>query len=470
MYTKDNKRVPLSKFWTSRYLLTLCIGLIVIAIISAMWIRHTTLQHRLSMTKLLAEEMANRIVDISEGRPIPRDELSGLLLDRGQIMDYKSDPSIYIVDSMGTILSSNRPSDRMFRQFPQAILEDKDNVQKLKLDEKRNFYVVKEEIETQSIFLGWVIIIESEDNLTSVNQEYRQLAIMIIGLALLGWAAVYYLSRRLSNPIKDVARAAKQVQEGDYNIHLPDDMKVQEVYELVNSFKEMSTRLQKLETLRTELLAGVTHELKTPVTSISGLLQALNDEVVTGEEAKEFLALSLIETTKMKKMVEDLLAFNTFAANAVPVTIEKRNINELLAESIHQWEIVQDDDLIDLSVTLLNESREIHVDPIRLQQIMTNLLNNAKHAIEGHGSIMVNVAEQSDQITIDIKDTGTGIPVEEQDLIFERFFRGEGKKYKVRGLGLGLPFSKMIAQSLGGDLLLISSSSEGTTFRIILPK
>lgn len=470
VFIKNNKRISLLRYWTSRYLITLCIGLVVIAVISALWIRHTTLENRLDMTKLMAEEIADRFVDISEGRPISKGDVPGSLTDRGRFMNIESDPSIYIVDTIGTILSSNRSSKQVFRQFPRVILENEENVQKLTLEETGgDFYVVKAPIVTQDFTLGWVVIIELEENLTRVNQEYRQLAIMIISLALLGWAAIYFLSRRLANPIKDVARAAKQVQTGDYNIDLPDDMKEQEVYDLVQSFKEMSNRLQKLESLRTELLAGVTHELKTPVTSISGLLQALNDDVVTGEDAKEFLALSLNETTKMKKMVEDLLAFNSFAANAIPVNKEYHLINEFMEDFIHQWEVTQEDERIELIFTRLMKDRVVSIDPIRLQQIITNLLNNARHAIEEKGRIHVTLAEIENELTIDIKDSGSGIPSDEQDLIFERFFRGEGKKYKIRGLGLGLPFSKMIAQSLGGDLKLIESSSSGTTFRIILP-
>lgn len=472
MFTKNNKRVSLLRYWTSRYLITLCVGLVVIAIISALWIRHTTLENRLNMIQFMTEEMADRFVDMSEGRPIQREDNPGFLTDRDQFMNFEGDPSIYIIDPNGRILSSNRPRERTtINQFPLSILEKEETVQKLRFDqEAQPFYVVKTAISTQDILLGWVVIVESEQNLTQVNQEYRQLSIMIFSLALLGWAAIYFQSRRLSNPIKDVAKAAKQVQEGDYDIVLREDFKEQEVYELVHSFKEMSNRLQQLEALRTQLLAGVTHELKTPVTSISGLLQALNDDVVTGEDAKEFLAISLNETTKMKKMVEDLLDFNSFAANAVNVSMEIHSINELMLDFTRQWQVTQEDQNIELTLENLDHDREVNVDPIRLQQIMTNLLNNAKQSIEGKGSIDVMVNENDHQISIYIKDSGSGIALEEQDLIFERFFRGEDKKYKIRGLGLGLPFSKMIAQSLGGDLHLKESSSAGTVFVITLPK
>ncbi|WP_227939471.1 HAMP domain-containing sensor histidine kinase [Alkalihalobacillus deserti] len=473
MFIKNKKRISLLRYWTSRYLVTLCIGLVVIAIISALWIRHTTLEHRLNMTKLMAEEIADRFVEISEGRPTPRGDIPGFLMDRGRFMNIESDPSIYIVDANGLILSSNRPRERVFGQtFPQDILQDEETVQKLRIDsEKNNFYVVKTPIESEGLLLGWVVILEYEQNLAQVNQEYRQLAIMIIGLALLGWAAIYFLSRRLSNPIADVARAAKQVQEGDYNINLPEEnINEQEVYELVHSFKEMSNRLHQLESLRTELLAGVTHELKTPVTAISALLQAVNDDVVTGDEAKEFLEISLNETTKMKKMVEDLLAFNSFAANAIPVVKQVHSLNELVADFVRQWKIVQEEKNVEVDAVFLDRECLVDVDSIRLQQILTNLLNNAKQSMVNGGTIKLVLAVDGEQVQIDVVDCGHGIPKEEQGLVFERFFRGENKKLKVRGLGLGLPFSKMMARSLDGNLYLVESSPSGTTFRITLPK
>lgn len=463
--------MPLIRYWTTRYLMTLCIGLVVIAFVSVMWIRHTTLENRLNIMELMTEEIADRFVDFSEGKPISKGDVPGYLDDRGRFMNLESEPFIYIVDRRGATLSSNRPQDHRFIQFSQSLLTKEENVQKLQLEREGNdVYVVKSPIELQGALLGWVVMIEYKDNLTAVKQEYRLLAIMIIGLALIGWAAIYFLSRRISNPIQDVAAAAKKVQEGDYQIELRDEYREQEVYDLVHSFKEMSNRLEKLESLRTELLAGVTHELKTPVTSISGLLQAVGDDVVTGEEAKEFIQMSLKETAKMKKMVEDLLAFNTFATNNIPVQLETGEINKLLKETGYQWSITQEGTGIELQVNTLSKELFVRIDQIRLQQIIINLLNNAAQAMEGKGDIKVNVSMQTSEIWVDVVDTGKGIPLEEQPFIFERFFRGEEKKYRTRGLGLGLPFSKMIAMSMGGDLQLVETSITGTTFRMIIPK
>ncbi|MBP3039574.1 HAMP domain-containing histidine kinase [Bacillaceae bacterium Marseille-Q3522] len=447
------------------------IGLVVIGIISAMWIRHTTIENRLNTTRLLAESLADRFSQGANRQPGAKVDVAGLLQVRENLNYLGVTPFIYIVENNGNILSVNRIREPLFHQFiPPEYLDNEQEVQKIRTDQE--YYLVKEPVEVNDVRLGWVVIAASENELTQVNQEYSQLTIMLIGLALLGWAAIYFLSKRLARPIKNVAEAAKQVQEGKYDVDLSGNYKEEELYELVQSFKDMTKRLQQLETLRSELLAGVTHELKTPVTSISGLLQALKDDVVTGEEAKEFITISLKEANRMQKMVADLLAFNSFSANTLPLNKAKYEINQLITDITHQWRTVQKDAPLDFQVNLLEKSCFIRVDAMRLQQIMENLLNNAKQAIAEHGKIAVslNFHKEKRQVEIEIEDNGVGITKEEQPFIFERFYRGENKKYQVRGLGIGLPFSKMLANSLEGDLCLKESSPGKTIFQITLPE
>lgn len=463
-----NQRVSLRTYWTTRYLLTLIIGLFIVAMISVTWIRHNTMESRLNMMRILSDNMADRIVDINQEREKP-DGHPPDFKEKKKKDQLEIDPFTYIVDTEGSILSSNRPTGPLQQQLHPSIIENDETTQELTIVDQK-FFVVKSPIELNDKTIGWVVMVESKENITHVNQEYTQLAVMIISLALLGWGAIYVLSSRLAKPIKDVADAAKLVAKGNYQVHIPNESKEKEVYELIQSFKEMTSKLENLESMRTELLAGVTHELKTPVTSISGLLQAIKDEVVTGDEAKEFLTISMNETEKMKTMVEDLLAFNQFATNAVQVKKENHEINDVVEDAIYSWEIAQKDGVITIQYTNLQRPVEMLIDPIRFQQIMTNLLNNANHAMGEQGQITVDMKETEKDVFIDVTDSGSGISEAEQDFIFERFFRGEKKKYKYRGLGLGLPLSKMIANALGGDLILVKSSEEGTTFQIRLPK
>ena len=427
------------------------------------------------MLEFMGEEITNRLEDNSTNNALENSRHNNLdpnvFRERERFMDMGINPNIYIVDTEGNILSTNHPKGPMEQQtLPKSVTSSKNDITKFKSEVSMQLnYAVKKKIEIDNKTVGYVIITETKEHLTHLNQEYSQLAIMIGCLALLGLGAIYFLSRRLAKPIKDVAFAAKLVQDGNYNIQLPDNIKEEEVFELVHSFKEMASRLEQLEAMRTELLAGVTHELKTPVTSISGLLQAIQDGVVKGEDQKDFIRMAVTETTKLKTMVGDLLAFNSFSVNAIPVKLEKFEINQIMQETATQWELTQDTEDIELNLVLLKGPRLVEIDLVRFQQIFTNLFTNAKQAMKGQGKITVSLSETEGDVLISVADTGGGIPAEEQMLVFERFYRGENKKYEVRGLGLGLTLSKMMAQSIGGDLRLLESSEKGTIFEVAIP-
>lgn len=413
----------------------------------------------------MAEEIASRVSNYEQGRFIPRDNIP-MFKDP----EHRTNGVIYIVDKDGTILSANRSMRQSIKgTLPQNLLNNEEQVQKIADGNEIQEYLVKAPIEINREIVGWVVIIQPENELVEVKQEYSLLFIMLGSLAILGWAAIYFLSRKLSSPIKEVAIAAKQVQEGNYTFQLPENLHEEETYELVQSFREMADRLQQLEALRSELLAGVTHELKTPVTSISGLLQAVRDDVVTGKDAKEFVAISLKETFRMQKMIADLLDFNSFTVNQLSIINEHLYINRVVEETAYQWTHSQQDNRIKLEIHLLEEDEQIETDAMRLKQVLFNLLNNAKQAIVKEGMVTLSMKKEFDHLSITIQDSGCGIPIEEQRLIFERFYRGDYKKFKVRGLGIGLPFSKMIAHALGGDLILVESSTKGTTFKVSLP-
>lgn len=453
----------------TRYLIVLAVGLAIVALISAAWIRHTNIDYRMSTMEFIAEETVNRITDASNA---DREMPNSMLNDENRFNKQDINPRIYITNVEGDILRSDARGPQNLQSISKEVLKSTDEIQTIENIDGREetFYIVKKEIEVDDVQVGWVVVMEREDVMTHSNQAYGQLALMIATLALIGLGAIYYLTSRLAKPIKEVALAAKQVQQGDYAIDLPNKSDEAEVYELMESFREMAARLEQLESMRSELLAGVTHELKTPVTAIDGILQALNDGVVSGEEAREFIIMAMVETKKMKTMVGDLLAFNSFAVNAIPIKLEKIEMTQFVKESIDQWQKTQDSSEIEIFLETEDEAEtvELEIDPVRFQQIFTNLFTNAAQAMKAVGKIHVKMQVNMNEVRIFVQDEGPGIPTQEQDLIFDRFYRGEDKKYAVRGLGLGLPLSKMMAQSMKGDLSLVRNDKPGTCFMIEL--
>lgn len=460
MSTNNKKHVPLLRYWTTRYLLTLIAGLLLLGAGSMWWIKETTLENRLKLMEYMAVETADRVAQSSDFGGF--DKKMG---DRARFFEMENQPLLFITDMEGNVLNTGPMhgggGPRYFsRKLPSEIITNDDNIKRFN-ENGTDIFAIKAPITLDQLQAGWVVVMQDAGDLTDVDQEYRLLLILLVGLGLLGWIVIYLLTKRILKPIQDVAKAAAQVREGDYDIRLDSNQEELEIYELITSFKEMASRLTQLEQMRAELLAGVTHDLKTPVTSISGLVQAVRDEVVTGEERQEFLDITLKEIQRLQTMISDLLEFNSLAAGAFTIRTEDCDMNKLVEDIGRQWQVTQTEP-VNLKVITPGHAIHAQTDPFRLQQILINLLNNSYQAIGHDGTISLILSEEG----IDVKDTGTGIPQEEQSLVFERFFRGEKKKLKVRGLGLGLPFSKMLARSLGADLILKESNPNGTTFSI----
>lgn len=473
MSMKNKERKTLLTYWTTRYVLTICVGLVVIGLLSSIWIRYNETQKRLDVMKYMAMDISEQIVTADGKVTIP--PFLPRILDNRQRYMKGFKPMVLILDEQKRVIlhsSTTAPSPFIDDILPRLSpdWEKSQSVQEMQVRSGEKVFFLTQKIESRDKTLGWIFLFSPKKEMDHSEEAMQQLCIMLTGLGVLGWAVIYYLTKKLSEPVKDVADAAKEIVTGHYDINLKKDIKEKEIYELIQSFKDMADRLRQLEMMRTELLAGVTHELKTPVTSISGLLQAVKDEVVTGEVAKEFLEVCSKEIFRLQKMVEDLLDFNSFSVGDINVTKQSQNLNHLVQEITHQWMIGQEGNSLSLQTYTPEQEIWIDTDPLRIQQILYNLLNNAKQATGPSGIIQVTLLHQEEILHINVQDNGIGIPETEKANIFERFYRGEEKKHKVRGLGLGLPFSKMMARVLGGDLQLTESVREKTIFTLSLKK
>lgn len=465
--TAVSRQTLLSR-WTYRYALTLLVGLLAIGAAAALWIRADTAHERKQALKRFAVAAADRVSGEDGAVRIP----DGLYewID-GTQREYRlpGQFALAIYDADGKLVFYKAGPDKSgVGAAPAPVAPTPPD--RLQAARQGDAYVLGAPVGSGKA-AGALILSYRYAELVRVGHNYALMIALLLSAGLLGWTIIFLLSRHLRKPIYRLRDALRQMEAGDYNIDVPADIKEKELHELLVSFGAMAARLGRLEALRTELLAGVTHELKTPVASIRGLVSAVRDEVVTGEEAAEFLDISLAQTRKLEVMIADLLEFNAFASGSVAVRSEPIDLGKLLGEVVYQWSLPDWNAGLSLVSELPREPAMIDGDAGRIQQIVVNLLNNAGQAMSGRGSIKLSLTAHAGRMyEVVVEDDGPGIPEEEQERIFERYYRGSGKKLSVGGLGLGLTYSRMLAVAMGGSLALLRSSPQGTAFRLLLPK
>ncbi|MDI4647279.1 sensor histidine kinase [Cohnella hashimotonis] len=471
MQTQAASRQTLLSRWTYRYALTLLVGLLAIGAASALWIRQDTLHERKQSLKRFAVAAAEHVTGADGAVRIPDGYYEWI---DGTQREYRLPGqfalAVYEPDGTLAFYKAGPGKSGAGASAPAAPAAPPQG-DRVQASRQGDAYMIIVPIGRGRDADGSLLLSYSYGELARVEQNYPLMIALLLSAGLLGWTIIFLLSRHLRKPIYRLRDALRQMEAGDYRIDVPADIKEKELHELLVSFGAMAARLGRLEALRTELLAGVTHELKTPVASIRGLISAVRDEVVKGAEAAEFLDISLAQTRKLEVMVDDLLEFNAFASGSVVIRSEPIDLGKLLAEVVYQWGLPDWNGGLNLTTALPDEPALIDGDAGRIQQIVVNLLNNAGQAMGGSGSIKLSIVPQQAErmYEIVVEDDGPGIPEEEQERIFERYYRGSGKKLSVGGLGLGLTYCRMLAVAMGGSLALLRSSPQGTAFRLLLP-
>lgn len=463
-----NRPTLLSR-WTLRYVLTLFIGLLTIALATVLYIREATIHERKQALADFAQE-AGRYIAGPEGRLAVPGDLYEWIDQRQRQYALPGQFALAVYDRAGKSLYVKKgPTGIVVPPLdPAALNEGAGSLSRTASGPEA--FVMTTPLSGRDGPTGAIVIAYAQRDLGNVQQNYTLIVSLLLCAGLLGWTIIYLLSWQLRKPIVQLSEALNRMEEGDYNVTVPSEGKEREMHQLLSSFQTLASRLAKLEELRTELLAGVTHELKTPIASIHGLIRAVRDGVVTEREAEEFLDISLKQTRRLQHMVTDLLDFNAFASGQLNVRREPLELGKLLGEIVYQWEQLHPQSEIAVSVHLPGTPCPSAGDASRIQQIIVNLLNNSRQAIEGAGQIDLTLAPAAASWEVEVRDDGPGIPEAEQANIFERYFRGAGKKLSVGGLGLGLTYSRMLAVAMQGQLQLKHSSPQGTAFQLLLPR
>jgi signal transduction histidine kinase len=305
--------------------------------------------------------------------------------------------------------------------------------------------------------------------LADVNSAWTKVAGRVaagtgVGL-LVAFILATLVARRITRPLKQIGAAADRVARGDLEVNVvgartSDD----ELGQLAQRFQGMVDRLREVDELERNFLMRVTHELRTPVTAISGHVQAMNEGLVGPEDLDASLGAVGEEVRRIGRLVDDLLDLTRLEAHQFRLVREEVGLEALLEQAAGSFRDrarandVNFDALTGGAPTILS-------DGDRVLQIVSNLLDNAFRWTPRDGTVTLSYANANGTTAIHISDTGPGIPHADQDAVFHPFYsrRGEG------GTGLGLSIGRELAHALGGRLTVESEPGQGTTFTLSLP-
>ena len=286
-----------------------------------------------------------------------------------------------------------------------------------------------------------------------------------VTLAVLSLALVMSLviSKKLSEPLDEMTAAARRFAHGDFSVRVREDKGTDELAALTSSFNAMADSLERSEELRNELIANVSHELKTPMTTIAGFADGILDGTIPKEEEDKYLATIADETRRLSRLVRHMLSLSRMRSEGSDLTKRRDfDLNELIIRTLLNFETRAEDKKLDMDVQLPEVHMTVTADPDSITQVLYNLLDNAvKFADEG-STITVALWKQNGKAYVSVKDHGDTIPADDLPLVFDRFHKSDRSRSKDRdGVGLGLYLVKSILDSHNEDIAV--TSSDGTT-------
>ena len=455
--------------------------IIIFSLTVMMMILSFVLNNYLSRTKYetlgkCSAEAADYIAEMAGGE-MKKDDLFKTLNALSEV----SDVDIFLADNSGTVVlcSCAEWKEKGECYHSEHIIPEEE----LTVDENRPFklktlniyksphYVVSKQINNDSgAAVGTVFS-------TAPLSSIRQLMTTVTKLYLLSAAiplvimffALYAMTYRLTKPLKQMSEASKAMAKGDFSKRIPvtsDD----EIGELAVSFNQMTNSLVQLEGMRKSFVANVSHELKTPMTTIGGFIDGILDGTIEPERQRYYLQIVSDEVRRLSRLVQSMLSMAKLESGEFVLKPELFDFRELLCTIVVSQE--QRIEAAKLNITGLDEvqSVSLNADKDLIHQVIYNLVDNAVKFTNESGTIDFKVKTDSKKLTFTITNTGKGIPESELPYVFERFYKvDKSRSANKNSTGLGLYIVKTIVKAHGGSITAASRENKFTAFSVVLP-
>ena len=396
------------------------------------------------------------------------------VIEQLDAIDTLTDAAIWIVNSNGYVVYTSREE-----RIPDNKIEGFDPVSELNYYIVGDFYGIFHE-KTLSVFSpisynytipGYVVI---HYPMSSINERQENvLVISFITLAIifiLSTIILIVFTDAVYIPLNQVTTAAEKYAEGDlkytFNVNKSDEMGY-----LCGQLNYMANRLSEQEDNQKKFIANVSHDFRSPLTSIRGYLEAMVDGTIPPEMHDKYLGIVLNETERLTKLTNSLLTLNNLNTNGMILDITEFDINKVIKETIETFEGTCKSKKIKVNLVLSGKELFVSADMTRIQQVLYNLIDNAIKFSDNGKKITIETTEKNDTVFVSVKDEGIGIPKESLKHIFDRFYKTDLSRGKdKKGTGLGLSITKEIIKAHHENINVISTVGVGTEFIFTLPR
>ncbi len=304
------------------------------------------------------------------------------------------------------------------------------------------------------------------DSYPIFSTHYVTFAIMAIFLVL--FLLIVILLTHI--PLKEIVKGTEEYAKGNLSYvikQLPND----EIGRLGDSLNYMAGKLDEMDSFQKKFISNVSHDFRSPLTSIKGYLEAISDGTIPPEMTQKYINIILFETERLTKLTNNLLALNDMDPKSVHLDITPFDINNIIKHTLETFEGTCKNKKISFDLTFSSKQLVVNGDMSKIQQIIYNLVDNAIKFSSNNSKIYISAQEKGEKVFISVKDTGCGIPKESLGKIWDRFYKSDSSRGKdKKGSGLGLAIVKEIIYAHGENIDVISTVDVGTEFIFSLPK
>lgn len=286
------------------------------------------------------------------------------------------------------------------------------------------------------------------------------------GTCVLAAIAVFFMTRQIIAPLRVMAQMAGEMAQGKFDRRVPVTGS-SETRELATAFNLMATQLDALEQTRRDFVANVSHELRSPMTSMQGFLQGMLDGTIPAAEQRQYMQIVLDETRRLSKLVGSLLNLSRMENSQTALAYSDFDLHECIRRVIIANMSQLDDKHMDLQLSFEDEPMFVHADADQIEQVLVNLLSNAIKYTPDGGHIAIDTKQEGAITRVTVRDDGEGISPEDAPYIFDRFYKADKAHTVGKGTGLGLSICKCIMDKHGQSLRLLSTE-KGAAFEFTL--